>query len=346
MSAKKHWNPELYEARHAFVWNLAQGLLELLHPVKGERILDLGCGTGQLTNEIAQSGAEVLGLDASPEMIGQARQNYPGLRFVLQDAGDMQYQGEFDAIFSNAALHWMLDAPRVAAAMACALKRGGRLVAEMGGKGNIDQIELLCTKSCRNSTPETCPLRRPISLPSASTQPFLKMRGWKCERHSCSSGPRHCRESREWRIGCGIFCPITLKALAARSANKPSRKWSSASGRICTVTASGRPITNACVSQPQSRRDKQTLSAKTITALLHTTCVSGFLQASRLDRGKCPLYADSVSPNRALPKRAVPHQSAIARFGLASLRLVSSQALGFPAVVCQQRGSVILTKWN
>ncbi len=141
MSAKKHWNPELYEARHAFVWNLAQGLLELLHPVKGERILDLGCGTGQLTNEIAQSGAEVLGLDASPEMIGQARQNYPGLRFVLQDAGDMQYEGEFDAIFSNAALHWMLDAPRVAAAMARALKRGGRLVAEMGGKGNIGQIE-------------------------------------------------------------------------------------------------------------------------------------------------------------------------------------------------------------
>ncbi len=141
MSARKHWNPELYEARHAFVWNLAQGLLELLHPIKAERILDLGCGTGQLTNEIAQSGAEVVGLDASPEMIGQARQNYPGLRFVLEDAGEMQYDGEFDAIFSNAALHWMLDAPKVAAAMARALKRGGRLVAEMGGKGNVGQIE-------------------------------------------------------------------------------------------------------------------------------------------------------------------------------------------------------------
>ena len=141
MSAKKHWNPELYEARHAFVWNLAQGLLELLHPIEGERILDLGCGTGQLTNEIAQSGAEVVGLDASPEMIGQARQNYPGLRFVLQDAGEMQYDGECDAIFSNAALHWMQDAPKVASAMARALKPGGRLVAEMGGKGNVGQIE-------------------------------------------------------------------------------------------------------------------------------------------------------------------------------------------------------------
>ena len=141
MSEAKHWNPELYEAKHAFVWNLGRGLVELLNPVKGERILDLGCGTGQLTNEIAKSGADVLGLDSSPDMIGQARQNYPTLRFVLADAREITFEHEFDAIFSNAALHWMLDAPSVACKMAQALKPGGRLVAEMGGKGNVRQIE-------------------------------------------------------------------------------------------------------------------------------------------------------------------------------------------------------------
>ncbi|HEY7212351.1 MAG TPA: methyltransferase domain-containing protein [Bryobacteraceae bacterium] len=141
MSAKQHWNPELYEASHAFVWQFGQGVLELLKPVANERILDLGCGTGQLTASIAESGARVVGLDASPEMIGQARQNYPALEFRLEDAAKMRFEAEFDAVFSNAALHWMLDAAAVARAIARALKPGGRLVAECGGKGNIAQIE-------------------------------------------------------------------------------------------------------------------------------------------------------------------------------------------------------------
>ncbi len=141
MTSKQAWNPELYEARHAFVWELGQGILELLRPEKNERILDLGCGTGKLTDKIAESCAEVIGLDASPDMIGQARQNYPGLRFILADAAFMQFEQEFDAIFSNAALHWMLDSQQVARSMARALKPGGRLTAELGGKGNIAQIE-------------------------------------------------------------------------------------------------------------------------------------------------------------------------------------------------------------
>jgi len=141
MTAKQNWNTELYEARHSFVWQMGQGLLQLLEPKQGERILDLGCGTGQLTARIAESGSETTGLDSSPDMIGQARQNYPALRFILADASEMRFTEEFDAIFSNAALHWMLDAQKVANAMAHALKRGGRLVAELGGKGNIGRIE-------------------------------------------------------------------------------------------------------------------------------------------------------------------------------------------------------------
>jgi trans-aconitate 2-methyltransferase len=134
------WDTELYEARHGFVWRLGEGVVELLKPQAGERILDLGCGPGQLTKKIAESGAEVVGLDASPEMIGQARQNYPELRFVLQDAAAMNYESEFDAVFSNAALHWMLDPVAVVRGVSRALKTGGRFVAEMGGKGNIQTI--------------------------------------------------------------------------------------------------------------------------------------------------------------------------------------------------------------
>jgi trans-aconitate methyltransferase len=140
VATKSSWDPELYEAKHNFVWKFGAGVLELLDPKPGERILDLGCGTGQLTAKIAESGARVVGLDSSPEMIGQARQNFPGLSFMLQNAAEMPFEGEFDAVFSNAALHWMTDARRVAESMAAALRQGGRLVAEFGGKGNIAHI--------------------------------------------------------------------------------------------------------------------------------------------------------------------------------------------------------------
>lgn len=141
MARAGSWDAELYEARHSFVFKFGEDLIELLEPKPGERILDLGCGPGQLTARIAEHGAEVLGLDASPEMIGQARQNYPKLKFVLQDAARMSFHNEFDAVFSNAALHWMLEMSAVAACMARALRGGGRLVAELGGKGNIQNIE-------------------------------------------------------------------------------------------------------------------------------------------------------------------------------------------------------------
>jgi len=134
------WDTELYEARHNFVWKMGEGVVELLAPRAGERILDVGCGPGQLTQKISESGAEVVGLDSSASMIGQARQNFPDLRFVLQDSATMTFDNEFDAVFSNAALHWMLDPGAVVRAVSKALKPGGRFVAEMGGKGNIQTI--------------------------------------------------------------------------------------------------------------------------------------------------------------------------------------------------------------
>lgn len=140
MPAKTTWDTELYESRHSFVWQYGEGLIDLLAPKPGERILDLGCGTGHLTAKIANAGAQVIGLDASPDMIGQARQNYPQLQFTLQDAASFAFDNEFDAVFSNAALHWMLDAAAVTNNVARALKPHRRFVAEFGGHGNVQQI--------------------------------------------------------------------------------------------------------------------------------------------------------------------------------------------------------------
>jgi trans-aconitate methyltransferase len=134
------WNASNYETGCSFVWKSVSDLLDLLNPQPGDRILDLGCGTGHLTNAIFERGAEVVGLDASPDMLAQARQNYPKLRFLLADAASFTVDRPFDAVFSNAALHWVRDAEGAVRSVAAALVPGGRFVAEFGGKGNITQM--------------------------------------------------------------------------------------------------------------------------------------------------------------------------------------------------------------
>lgn len=131
------WNAREYDAKHAYIWQLGRELLDLLSPRPGERILDLGCGTGHLAARIAATGADVTGIDLSPEMVAQARANYPALRFEVADGRDFHFPRSFDAVFSNAAIHWMKEPSRVAASVRGALKPGGRFVAEMGGKGNL-----------------------------------------------------------------------------------------------------------------------------------------------------------------------------------------------------------------
>src|SRR5437764_12472284 len=99
-SAGTNWDAGLYDARHGFVWRHGASLVELLAPRPGERVLDLGCGTGHLTAQIAAAGAEAVGLDSSAEMLGQARAAYPDLTFVLGDARDFASDRPFDAVFS------------------------------------------------------------------------------------------------------------------------------------------------------------------------------------------------------------------------------------------------------
>lgn len=135
------WDSALYDDRHSFVWQNSGDLIDVLDPQAGERILDLGCGTGHLTAQIAARGAVVTGLDASTSMIAAARQNFPKLKFVLGDARRMVFEGvPFDAVFSNAALHWIAEADEAAGSVARCLRPGGRLVLEMGGKGNVANI--------------------------------------------------------------------------------------------------------------------------------------------------------------------------------------------------------------
>jgi len=134
------WDAALYDAKHAFVWEKARGLQEWLAPRRGERILDLGCGTGQLSAEIAACGARVVGVDRSPEMVAEARKKFAALQFEVFDARALPFREEFDAVFSNATLHWVPQAEPVVRGICRSLRPGGRFVTEFGGKGNVKNV--------------------------------------------------------------------------------------------------------------------------------------------------------------------------------------------------------------
>ncbi|MEW9699846.1 trans-aconitate 2-methyltransferase [Paenibacillus sp. SI8] len=140
MGSTHSWKPELYDNKLGFVSQFGKGVVELLDAQKGERILDLGCGTGDLSSEIAQSGASVIGMDYSERMVEKARQKYPNLEFVTGNAESFALDAPVQAVFSNAVLHWVKDAESVVASVWNALEKGGRFVAEFGGKGNVEHI--------------------------------------------------------------------------------------------------------------------------------------------------------------------------------------------------------------
>ena len=136
--AAQDWSADDYARNARFVADYGADILSWLDPGPGMAVLDLGCGDGALTETIAASGAAVVGVDGSPDMVEAAKRR--GLDARVMDGQNLTFEDAFDAVFSNAALHWMRDAPAVAAGIARALKPRGRFVAELGGHGNVATI--------------------------------------------------------------------------------------------------------------------------------------------------------------------------------------------------------------
>ena len=130
-----NWDPETYSLHTPYVSELGRPVLDLLRPEAGERVLDLGCGDGALTIELVRRGCRVTGVDTNMEMAEAGRKL--GLQVDIEDGHMLPYEKEFDAVFSNAALHWMLQPDQVISGVYRALKNPGRFVGEMGGEGNI-----------------------------------------------------------------------------------------------------------------------------------------------------------------------------------------------------------------
>lgn len=138
MTTDQIWNPEQYAQHAQFVSDLGAPLIELLAPKSGEHILDLGCGDGVLTKQLLDLGCDVIGVDASPAMVEAARAR--GLNVRVMDGQALNFHEEFDAVFSNAALHWMVKPAEVLSGVWQALRPGGRLVVEFGGDGNLTKV--------------------------------------------------------------------------------------------------------------------------------------------------------------------------------------------------------------
>jgi trans-aconitate methyltransferase len=176
MSQKANWDADLYDEKHSFVWKLATDLLELLAPKKDEQILDVGCGTGHLTAKIAASGAHATGIDLSLDMVAQARSEHPAIRFEVADIRQVKYSSEFDAVFSNATLHWITNPEPAIVSIASALHHHGRFVAEFGGKGNISGLMSAMQRAWEN-------LHLPTAVPLVWYYPSVAEYAGLLEKH-------------------------------------------------------------------------------------------------------------------------------------------------------------------
>ncbi len=134
------WDDQLYNEKHNFVYGHGVGLIDLLAPQSHERILNMGCGSGELTAKINESASSVVGIDSSPEMIAKAKFQFPTCDFQVADVADFRDVEPFDALFSNASLHWVLDYKGAISSMYACLAKGGRMVVEFGGKENVKAI--------------------------------------------------------------------------------------------------------------------------------------------------------------------------------------------------------------
>ena len=175
----QNWSAHEY-ARHAsFVSSMAGGVLSLLNPQQGEAILDLGCGDGELGAYIQDQGCSVIGIDASASMVASAKAR--GLVALQVDGHDLAFDNQFDAVFSNAALHWLLQPEKVIGGVHRALKEKGRFVAEMGGAGNIAAL-ISAMKDVFKSNPDFGVFKNPWYFPGVKEyQSLLEKAGFNVD---------------------------------------------------------------------------------------------------------------------------------------------------------------------
>jgi len=136
----KQWDAKLYDHAHRFVSEYGQSALALLNPQPNEFILDLGCGTGDMTQQLYEQKVKVVGIDNSKQMIMQAKEKYPDIHFEIKDILELDYDSQFDAVFSNAVLHWIKQPRQALKQIYASLKTGGRFVAEFGGQDNVQKV--------------------------------------------------------------------------------------------------------------------------------------------------------------------------------------------------------------
>lgn len=173
---EQRWDPERYARTARFVADHGAPVLDLLAPAPGERVLDLGCGDGALSEKLAAGGAIVVAVDASAEQIESARTR--GLDARVMGGEKLEFESEFDAVFSNAALHWMRDAAAVIDGVWRALKPGGRFVGEMGGAGNVASVRGALNRALRSRGVDPQPLD-PWFFPGATEyRGLLEARGF------------------------------------------------------------------------------------------------------------------------------------------------------------------------
>lgn len=174
------WDPRQYARNARFVSDSGRDLIEWLDPGPGERVLDLGCGDGALTEQLAARGCVVVGVDSSPEQVAAARAR--GIDARVARAEDLLFEGEFDAVFSNAVLHWIRDVPAVLGSVHRALRPGGRFVADMGGAGNVRSVRSAMHAALRRRSVDPSAVDPWIFPTEAEYRGHLEAAGFRVER--------------------------------------------------------------------------------------------------------------------------------------------------------------------
>ena len=187
VTSNQNWDAQQYSEQARFVSDLGMPVVELLAARKGERVLDLGCGDGVLTAKLVAPGCDVVGVDGSASMVGAA--GALGLDARVMDGHALQFDREFDAVFSNAALHWMKQPQKVVDGVFCALKPGGRFVGEFGGHGNVATLVAALEAALRARSVDPAPFN-PWYFPTAEQyRALLSARGFVVETSTLFARP-------------------------------------------------------------------------------------------------------------------------------------------------------------